>query len=180
VRAKTIKLIQESNFEQRRKNVNFEGRGETEIIIILVKILIGRREIAKRVLKVILKGMRESLRKINLEKVKIMGEKELEMERLLGVWERGAFPVGVSGQARKQGVVELCGASSAGTEKSSQHVYFVNNCSCNVIDNVCCCNVHIVNQSSFRKKTENNLKDFCFAGQLDNKNCIFKIDTGSF
>jgi len=28
VRAKTIKLIQESNFEQRRKNVNFEGRKE--------------------------------------------------------------------------------------------------------------------------------------------------------
>jgi len=23
------------------------------------------------------------------------------------------------------------------------------------------------------------LKDFCFTGQLDNKNCIFKIDTGS-
>jgi len=23
------------------------------------------------------------------------------------------------------------------------------------------------------------LKDFCFAGQFDNKNCIFKIDTGS-
>jgi len=28
VRAKTIKLIQENNFEQRRKNVNFEGRKE--------------------------------------------------------------------------------------------------------------------------------------------------------
>jgi len=28
MRAKTIKLIQESNIEQRRKNVNFEGRGE--------------------------------------------------------------------------------------------------------------------------------------------------------
>jgi len=28
VRAKTIKLIQESNFEQRRKSVNFEGRRE--------------------------------------------------------------------------------------------------------------------------------------------------------
>jgi len=26
---------------------------------------------------------------------------------------------------------------------------------------------------------QNNLKDFCFAGQLDNKNCIFKIDTDS-
>jgi len=70
--------------------------------------------------------------------------------------------------------------SSAGTEKSPQHVYFVNNCSCNVIDDVCCCNVHNVNQSSFRNnKTENNLKDFYFAGQLENKDCIFKIDTGS-
>jgi len=28
VRAKTVKLIQESNFEQKRKNVNFEGRKE--------------------------------------------------------------------------------------------------------------------------------------------------------
>jgi len=28
VRAKTIKLIQKNNFEQRRKNVNFEGRTE--------------------------------------------------------------------------------------------------------------------------------------------------------
>jgi len=69
--------------------------------------------------------------------------------------------------------------SPAGTEKSSQHIYFVNYCSCNVIDDVCCCDVLVTNQSSFRSdKTENNLKDFCFAGQLDNKNCIFKIDTG--
>jgi len=85
VRAKIIKLIQESNFEQRRKNVNFEGRGEnTEIIIILVIILIGKQEIAKRVSKIILKGKRESLRKIILEGVKIIGENELEMENSAG------------------------------------------------------------------------------------------------
>jgi len=49
-----------------------------------------------------------------------------------------------------------------------------------VIDDVCCYDVHVTNQFSYRNnKTENNLKDFCFAGQLDNKNCIFKIDTGS-
>jgi len=99
---------------------------------------------------------------------------------MLGVRERGTFPVEVSGRAGKQGVIELCGVSSAETEKSPQHVYFVNNCSCNVIDDVCCCDVYVTNQSSFKSdKTENNLKDFCFAGQLDNKNCIFKIDTGS-
>jgi len=153
---------------------------KTEITIILVVILIGRREIAKRVSKVILKGMTESLRKINLGKVKIMGEKELEMDKSAGSMGKGAFPVGVSEQAGKQGVVELYGVSSAGTEKSPQYVYFINNCSCNIIDDVCCCDVHIINQSSFKNnKTENNLKDFYFAGQLNNKNCIFKIDTGS-
>jgi len=100
------------------------------------------------------------------------------------VWERGALPIGVSGTG-KQGVVELCGMSSARTEKSPQYVYFINNYSCNVIDDVCCYDVHVTNQFSwndflFRNdKTKNNLKDFCFAGQLDNKNYIFKIDTGS-
>jgi len=54
---------------------------KTEITIILVVILIGRQEIVKRISKVILKGMRESLRKISLGKVKIMREKELEMEK---------------------------------------------------------------------------------------------------
>jgi len=101
---------------------------------------------------------------------------------MLGVWERGAFLVGVSGKTGKQGVVELCGMSSTGTEKSLQHVYFINNCfnKCyNIIDD-CCYNVHVTNQFSFRNdKIENNLKNFCFAGQLDNKNCIFKINTGS-
>jgi len=58
VRAETIKSIQRSNFEQRKKNVNFEGRRKTEITLILVEILIGRREITKKVLKVILKGMK--------------------------------------------------------------------------------------------------------------------------
>jgi len=97
---------------------------------------------------------------------------------MLGVWERRTFPIGVSGQIGKQGVVELCGVSSTGTEESP-HAYFINNCSCNVIDDVNYCDVH-ANQFSFRNnKTENNLKDFCFVGQLDNKNCIFKIDTGS-
>jgi len=97
---------------------------------------------------------------------------------MLGVWERGAFLVGMSGKTEKQGVVELCGVSSTGTKKSSQHVYFINYCSCN--DDVYCCDVHVTNQFSFRNdKIENNLKDFCFAGQLDNKNCIFKIDTSS-
>jgi len=86
-------------------------------------------------------------------------------ERVLGVWEREAFPVKVSGQTGKQGVVELCGVSSAGTEKSPQHVYFINNCSCDIIDDVCSYNMHIVNQSSFRNnKTKNNLKEFCFPG----------------
>jgi len=96
------------------------------------------------------------------------------------MWERRAFPVGVSGQTGKQGVVELCGVNSTGIKKSPQHVYLINNCSCDIIDNVCCCNMHNVNQSSFRNnKAENNLKEFCFAGQLDDKNCVFKIDTGS-
>jgi len=59
-----------------------------EITIILVIILNERREIAKRVSKVILKGMRESLRKISLGKVKIMEEKELEMEKSAGSVEK--------------------------------------------------------------------------------------------
>jgi len=88
------------------------------------------------------------------------------------VWERGAFPVGVSRQTGKQGIVELGGVSSAKTERSPQIIYSVNNCSCNIIDDICCCDVHVTNQFS-------NLKDFYFTGQLDNKNCIFKIDTGS-
>jgi len=96
------------------------------------------------------------------------------------VREGGAFPVGVSRQTGKQGIVELCGVSSAETEKSPQNIYFVNNCSCNIIDDICCCDVHVTNQFSSRNdKTENNLKDFYFTGQLDNKSCIFKIDTGS-
>jgi len=99
---------------------------------------------------------------------------------MLGVWERGTFPVRMSRQTGKQGIVELCGVSSAETKKSPQNIYFVNNCSCNIIDDICCCNVHVTNQFSFRNnKTGHNLKDFYFTGQLDNKNCIFKIDTGS-
>jgi len=99
---------------------------------------------------------------------------------MLGVRKGGAFPVGVSRQAGKQGVVELCGVSSAGTKKSPQHIYSVNNCSFNVVDDICYCDVLVTNPSSFRNdKIENNLKDFCFVGQLDNRNCIFKIDTGS-
>jgi len=95
------------------------------------------------------------------------------------VREGGTFPVGVSRQTGKQGIVELCGVSSAETEKSPQNMYLVNNCSCNIIDDICC-DVHVTNQFSFRNvKTENNLKDFCFTGELDNKGCIFKIDTGS-
>jgi len=39
-RAKTIKLIQEGSFEQRKKNANVE-KGKTKIIIILIIILIG-------------------------------------------------------------------------------------------------------------------------------------------
>jgi len=90
-----------------------------------------------------------------------------------------AFPIGVSRQAGKQGIVELCEVSSAGTEKSP-HVYSVNNCSFSVVDDICYCDVLVTNPSSFRDdKIENNLKDFCFVGQLDNRNCIFKIDTGS-
>jgi len=50
---------------------------------------------------------------------------------MLGMWERRAFPVGVSRKTGKQGEVELCGVSSTGTKKSPQDVYFVNNCSCN-------------------------------------------------
>jgi len=88
VRAKTIKLIQENNFEQRRKNVNFEGRRENRNNDNFSGNF--NREIAKRVSKVILKGMRESLKKLSLEKVKIMGEKELEIERSAGsVRKRG-------------------------------------------------------------------------------------------
>jgi len=69
---------------------------------------------------------------------------------------------------------------SAETEKSPQNLYFVNNCACNVIENICCCNEHVTNQFSYRSvKTENNLKYFYYTGQLDNKGCIFKIDTGS-
>jgi len=96
------------------------------------------------------------------------------------VWERRSFPVGVSGETGKQGVVELCGVSSTETKKSPQDIYFVNNCSRNIIDDICCYDVHVTNQFPFRKnKIENNLKDFCFAGQLDNKDCVFKVDTGS-
>jgi len=98
---------------------------------------------------------------------------------MLGVPETGEFSVGVSGKTGKQGIVEFCGVSSARTEKSPQHVYSINNCSCSVINDVCCCDVHVTNKFSFRNKTENNVKDFCFAGQLNNKNCTFKIDTGS-
>jgi len=77
------------------------------------------------------------------------------------VWERGAFPVGVSRQTGKQGIVELCGVSSAETEKSPQNICFVNNCSCNIIDDIRCCDVHVTNQFSSRNdKTKNNLKDF--------------------
>jgi len=69
---------------------------------------------------------------------------------------------------------------SAETEKSPQNLYFVNNCACNVIDNICCCNEYVTNQFSYRSaKTENNLRYFYYTGQLDNKSCIFKIDTGS-
>jgi len=47
-------------------------------------------------------------------------------------------------------------------------------------DDICYCYVLVTNKSSFRNnKTENNLKDFCFVRQLDNKNCVFKIDTSS-
>jgi len=70
--------------------------------------------------------------------------------------------------------------SSAETVKSPQNIYFVNNCSCNIIDDIRCCDVHVTNQFSSRNnKAKNNLKDFYFTGQLDNKNCIFKIDTSS-
>jgi len=96
------------------------------------------------------------------------------------VWEGRAFPVGVSRKTGKQGIVELCGVGSAETKKSPQNLYFVNNCACNVIDNICCCNKYVTNQFSYRNaKTENNLRYFCYTGQLDNKGCIFKIDTGS-
>jgi len=55
-----------------------------------MEILIGGREIIKRISEVILKKMKESLRKINLEKVTIMGEKEWEMGKSAGnVGKRG-------------------------------------------------------------------------------------------
>jgi len=88
--------------------------------------------------------------------------------------ERREFPIGVSGQTRKQGVVELYGVNSAGIEKSPQYVYFVMLLMIFII-------VMFLLLINFllSDKTENNLKDFCFVGQLDNKNCIFKIDTSS-
>jgi len=180
VRAKTIKLIQESNFEQRRKNINFEGRRKNRNNDNFSGNF--NQEARDR------KKSFESNSKENEEKFKTnkFGESEnngrKRIENGKECWDcrkKGHFR-SESGQVGKQGVVELCGVSSAGTEKSQQHVYFVNNCSCNVIDDVCYCDVHIINQSSFRNnKTENNLKDFYFAGQLDNKSCSFKIDTSS-
>jgi len=54
---------------------------------------------------------------------------------------------------------------SAEIEKSPQHVYFVNNCSYDVIDNICHCDAFVTNQLFFRSdKIENNVKDFCFVG----------------
>jgi len=61
---------------------------------------------------------------------------------MLKVREKGAFSVGVSGKTGK--VVEFCGVSLAGTLwgkfgwKFPQHInFFINNCSCNVIKDVC-------------------------------------------
>jgi len=143
-----------------------------------MEILIGGREIVKRISKVILKEMRESLRKINLKKVTIMGEKELEMEKSArNVGKKGIFGRSVQANRKTRSSRALWGELGW---KSPQYVYFINNCSYDIIDDVCCSNIDIVNQSSFRNnKTENNLKEFCFVGQLHNKNCIFKIDTGS-
>jgi len=85
----------------------------------------------------------------------------------------GAFPVRISKQAGKQGIVKLCRVSSDGIEKFPQHVYhnmFVNNCSCHITDYICYCDVLVTNKSSFRNnKTENNLKNFCFVGDPTKK-----------
>jgi len=91
-RAKTIKLIQESNFEQRKKMLMLKVEEKTKIIIILMVILIGMREIAKRISEIILKGKRGSLIKINSRKVKIIKERELEVGKNAGsAGERGVF-----------------------------------------------------------------------------------------
>jgi len=55
--------------------------------------------------------------------------------------------------------------NSVEIEKSPQHVYFVN-CSCNVIDDICYCDVLINLLSGVIKKIENNLKDFCLLDNL--------------
>jgi len=57
---------------------------KTEVIIILVVILIGKQGIIKRVSIIILKEKRESLSKINFERMKIIGGKELEREKSAG------------------------------------------------------------------------------------------------
>jgi len=83
-----------------------KAEGKTKIIIILVVILIGKQRIAKRVSEV--KGKEGKFNKNkfkenqNNERKRIGNEKE-------ECWkcEKGAFPVGVSGQAGKQGVIEL-------------------------------------------------------------------------
>jgi len=47
-------------------------------------------------------------------------------------------------------------------------------------DDICYCDVFVINKFFFRNnKTENNLKNVYFVGQLDNKNCVSKIDTDS-
>jgi len=77
-----------------------KAEAKTKIIIILVVILIGKRGIAKKVSEVILKGKRESLIKINLGKMKIMRERELEVAKNAG----SAGKRSISG--RIKGVVE--------------------------------------------------------------------------
>jgi len=181
-RTKTIKLIQDSSFEQRKKNVSVKGRGENKNNNNFNNNFNEEvRDCNKEK-----KNIKEKERKFNKNKfefnknkllgIKIMKERELEVERNGSAGKKVIS--GVSEQAGKQRIIELCGVSSTGIEKSPQYVYFVN-CSCHVT-NICYCDVFVTNKFFFRNnKIENNLKDFCYVGQLDNKNCVFKIDTRS-
>jgi len=78
-----------------KRMLTLKAEEKTKIIIILIVILIGKREIAKRISEIILKGKRGSSIKINSRKVKITKEKELEVGRSVG----SARKRGISGRS---------------------------------------------------------------------------------
>jgi len=141
-------LIQENNFEQRKKNVNVEGRGENQINDNFSSNFNREARDCKKGFENNTKGKEGKFNKNkfgvneNNERKRIGSEKEY--------WECGKErPVGISGQAGKQGVVEFCGVSSAGTEKSS-NIFVLLIIVLTMLLMICCCDVLVTNQSFFR------------------------------